>query len=185
MSEPSQPPARSAAPQLRARALRLLAQREHSRSELRRKLLLQATATATDTAADGPAGNAGAGHDAALEREAVVAVVESVLDWLEAQDFLSQRRFVDSRVHLRAPRFGISRIRQELARHGVQMEADAAQHLQATELQRAQSVWLRKFKTPAPDAAARARQMRFLAGRGFSPDVIRQVLRGDAGADDA
>jgi regulatory protein len=40
-------------------------------------------------------------------------------------------------------------------------------------------VWARKFGgEPPPDAAARARQMRFLAGRGFSADVIRRVLQG-------
>lgn len=163
------PSARSAATQLRARALRLLAQREHSRSELRNKLLRLAT---TDDV-----------HGAQSGREVAVTTVESVLDWLESHDFLSERRFVDSRVHLRAPRFGVNRIRQELARHGVRMDEVAAQHLHATELQRAQAVWLRKFKTPAPDAAARARQMRFLAGRGFSPEVIRQVVRGEG--DDA
>ncbi len=168
------PSARSAATQLRARALRLLAQREHSRSELRDKLLRLAAITD-----DEPARVAERGPQSG--REAVVATVESVLDWLESHDFLSERRFVDSRVHQRAPRFGVNRIRQELARHGVRMDEDAAQHLHATELQRAQAVWLRKFKTAAPDAAARARQMRFLAGRGFSPEVIRQVVRGDGG----
>ena len=31
---------------------------------------------------------------------------------------------------------------------------------------------------PAADAAGRLRQMRFLAGRGFAPEVIRKVVGG-------
>ncbi|HEY1391934.1 MAG TPA: RecX family transcriptional regulator, partial [Methylibium sp.] len=43
----------------------------------------------------------------------------------------------------------------------------------------AQEVWRRRFGgEPAEDAATRARQMRFLAGRGFSTEVIRRVVRG-------
>jgi len=36
-------------------------------------------------------------------------------------------------------------------------------------------VWLKKFGGPASDAHERARQMRFLAARGFSGEVIRRV----------
>jgi regulatory protein len=50
-----------------------------------------------------------------------------------------------------------------------------------TELERAREVWLRRFGQPPADAAERARQMRFLAGRGFETDIIRRVI---AGADD-
>ena len=35
-----------------------------------------------------------------------------------------------------------------------------------------------KFAGPAADAAGRAKQMRFLAARGFGGDVIGRVLRG-------
>jgi len=35
----------------------------------------------------------------------------------------------------------------------------------------------RKFAAPPSDAASRAKQARFLAGRGFSPDVIQRALR--------
>ena len=44
---------------------------------------------------------------------------------------------------------------------------------------RARAVWGRKFGCLAEDAAARARQMRFLAGRGFSAEVIRRVVSGE------
>ncbi|WP_235971506.1 regulatory protein RecX [Azohydromonas caseinilytica] len=106
------------------------------------------------------------------------SAVEELLDWLQAQRYLSEQRFAESRVHARAGRFGNLRIRQELAQHGVALDAEATQRLRDTELERCRAVWARKFGAEPPaDAAARARQMRFLAGRGFSADVIRRVLQ--------
>ncbi len=84
---------------------------------------------------------------------------------------------VESRIHAREARHGNLRIRQELARHGVELDADSAQALQASEFDRARDVWVRKFGGPAEDAAARARQARFLTGRGFSAETVRRVLR--------
>jgi regulatory protein len=144
---------------LKGRGLQILAQREHSRSELRRKLLAHARADAA-------------------EESNPVEQVEAVLDWLQAQRYLCEERFVESRVHARASRFGNLRIRQELAQHGVALSAEATQRLKDSELARAREVWSRKFGAPAADAAERARQMRFLAGRGFSSEVIHRVVRG-------
>jgi regulatory protein len=144
---------------LKGRGLQILAQREHSRSELRRKLLTHARADAAEEA--NPAEE-----------------VETVLDWLQAQRYLCEERFVESRVHARASRFGNVRIRRELSQHGVELTADAARQLKNSELARAREVWSRKFGQPAADAAERARQMRFLAGRGFSTEVIRRVVQG-------
>ncbi|MGA8784485.1 MAG: RecX family transcriptional regulator, partial [Polaromonas sp.] len=48
--------------------------------------------------------------------------------------------------------------------------------LKGSELERAREVWRRKFDGPAADAAGRAKQMRFLATRGFGGDVIRRVV---------
>ena len=164
-------PAGSAGRSLRARALQWLAQREHSRSELRRKLLEYAQRAADD--GDSPADAAPAGVDA-------------LLDWLEAHRYLSQERFVESRVHARAARFGNLRIRQELARHQVAMSPGAEQSLNDSELDRARDVWARKFAGPGLTASERAKQGRFLTGRGFSPEVVRCVLResGRATADE-
>ena len=52
--------------------------------------------------------------------------------------------------------------------------------LQASETDRALVLWQRKFGTPPSDLRDRARQVRFLTSRGFSGDVIRQVLRAAA-----
>ena len=152
---------------LKARALQWLAQREHSRVELRRKLLqLARQRAATLAAAD----------DAA---QAAAAEVDALLDWLVAQRYLSDTRFVESRVNARASHFGSLRIRQELGQHGATLDAATAERLKASELARARAVWARKYGgVPATQPAERARQMRFLAGRGFAAEVIRQVVRG-------
>ena len=146
---------------LQARALGWLAQREQSRSELRRKLLrvaLQAQDAEAEPADD------------------ITGQVERLLDALQAQGLLSEERFVESRVRVRAPNLGTRRIQLELARHGLKLAAQPLQQLRDSELQRAAQLWQRKFGAVAQDARERARQMRFLAGRGFSGEVIRRVL---------
>jgi len=95
---------------------------------------------------------------------------------------LSEARFVESRIHARAARYGNLRIQQELAQHGVAPDDSAREQLKASELSRAREVWRRKFGAPAAGAAERAKQMRFLAQRGFSAEVIRRVVAG--GEDD-
>jgi len=158
---------------LKARALQWLAQREHSRVELRRKLLPHAVAEVELVASD-----------AASAEPAPAARVEAALDWLEAHGYLSTERFVESRVHARSGRFGNLRIRHELKQHQVALPAEAAQVLKDSELQRARAVRERKFAQVPTTTAERARQARFLAGRGFSPDVIARALRTTVRADD-
>ena len=157
-------------PSLKARALKLLAQREHSAVELRRKLLGFALAQ-----------QAASQHDAERRvREpvpGVAAEIDALLDWLQAGGYLSESRFVESRLRTRAQRYGNLRIRDELDRHGVSLSPQAQADLAASEVERARAVWQRKFDALPADAAARARQTRFLAGRGFSADAIRRVLR--------
>lgn len=138
---------------LKARALRYLSMREHSRQELARKLQRYAQE----------------GDD-----------IEALLDWLERSKFLSQGRFVEALVHRRAARFGNRRILQELQSHGIQNAAlgDVKVALQSDEALRACEVWAGKFGERATDAAGRARQMRFLMQRGFSQTAIRVALEG-------
>ena len=151
-----------------------LAQREHSRVELRRKLLPHAVAEDELAAASG----------AASAEPAPAARVEAVLDWLEAHGCLSLERFVESRVHARSARFGNLRIRHELKQHQVALPPEAAHALKESELQRARAVRERKFAQVPATATERARQARFLAGRGFSPEVIARALRTTVHADD-
>ena len=168
---------------MKGRALQLLAQREHSRLELRRKLLRRLRddqRRQEGGTADGVTG-AGGEHTAPARSPAERhAEVDALLDWLQAHRYLSDERFVESRVHARAARFGNLRIRQELAQHGVDMSSAMLGDLRDSEIARAREVRQRKFGAPPATPADRARQARFLAGRGFSAEVVWQVLRGAA-----
>jgi regulatory protein len=155
---------------LQARALGWLAQREHSRDELRRKL--------RRVALQPPAGDDEADTVDCHEQDAAAAV-EQLLDLLQAKGLLSNDRFIESRVRVRSPGLGTRRIQMELARHGLKLLAQPMQQLRDSELERASQLWKRRFGTPAQDLRERARQMRFLAGRGFSGEVIRKVLAAD------
>ena len=163
---------------IKIRALQWLSQREHSRVELRDKLLRLLSR--------GPARASDAADPAQAEPADPAIEVDALLLWLESHGYLSQQRFVESRVHARQAKFGNLRIQQELQQHGAKLDPEAKQALKDTELQRAREVWGKKYTTPAPDAAGRVKQARFLAGRGFSMDVVRQVVRAGrrgAGAD--
>ena len=139
---------------LKGRALAALARREYSRLELARKLQP---------------------HAESAEQ------LDAVLDTLEAAKLLSNARFAESLAHRRAERFGVARVKQELKSHQLAPELIAEQvaQLRATEFERARAVWQKRFGELPLDAQARARQMRFLAARGFSADVIRRVVGGD------
>ena len=162
-------------PSLKARAIQWLAQREHSRLELQGKLLRHAMAE--DALAQGALNDANTGPGSSPTAEDPPARVAALLDWLEAHHHLSQQRFVESRVHARASRFGNLRIRQELAQHQLGLPPELASSLKDTELDRARAVWGGRFSGRPAGAAEQAKQARFLAGRGFSGEVIRRVLR--------
>ena len=188
---------------LKSRALQWLAQREHSRPELRRKLLAHARfagrqEASLSRAADEARGSAVSADDRSDDTRACTACadakaddvhdgdpgleqeVDATLDWLETRGFLSAERFAESRIHAREGRFGNLRIRQELGRHEIRLAPAAAQALADSELERARAVCRRRFSEAPTSAAQRARQARFLSSRGFSGEVIRRVLR-DAG----
>lgn len=166
-------------PDLQARALRWLAQREHSRVELRAKLLRSARQAAARDPGDGSADDERArdnGDDDRSDAPAVeIAAIDALLDRLEARGLLSDERFVQSRLRVRATGAGLRRLEAELARHALALPAADRERLQASEVQRAAALWRHRFGGVAADPKERARQMRFLAGRGFAADVIRRA----------
>ena len=182
---------------LKGRALALLAQREHSPAELRRKLLRHARSEAVEAAVaavaaasspfDGPDDAALAEAAASIDETAIAARLDELLDWLRTHKYLSEERFVESRVHARAARYGQLRIRQELAQHGLKLNDETAQALKASEFERAAEVLRHKFPHAPATPAERARQSRFLASRGFASEVVARLVRAGAarGRDDA
>jgi regulatory protein len=139
---------------LRQRALDILARREYTRLELKRKLAPHA------------------GDESELD---------ALLEDFQKRGWLSEERFTEQMLHARRAKFGTRRIVQELRQKGVSEEAIGAAlpELKDGELETAKAVWAKKFGTPAADAREKARQVRFLASRGFSQDVIWKVLRQD------
>jgi recombination protein RecA len=113
--------------------------------------------------------------------------LDKILDELQAKDFINDQRAADSLIHRRAGRLGTSRVLHELRGKGVDAAtvSQAASQLKATELARATEVWRKKFGESATDASQRVKQMRFLAGRGFAPEVIRRVVSGSDDCDES
>jgi regulatory protein len=142
--------------ELRARALRLLARREHSRSELARKLAPRAQSP---------------------------EALDTLLDALEQKKQLSNERFAAERARVLARKFGAARIRLDLKSKGID-GALAEQFSAGGELERARIILQKKYRLPAGTREERARRMRFLQSRGFAHETIRKLLSSDA-EDDA
>jgi SOS response regulatory protein OraA/RecX len=137
---------------LRGRALGYLSRREHSRAELSRKLTPHL------------------GENDSLD---------TLLDALEREGWLSNERYVESVLHRRGTRLGTGRIVNELKRNGIDetLIRDAGAELNKTELARAREVWSKKYGKPPTTPAERAKQARFLAARGFTSGTIMKVLK--------
>lgn len=148
------------APSLKSRALRLLAQREHTRLELEQKLRPLAT-TSDDLA--------------------------GVLDRLEQAGLINESRVLASVLHRRSVQRGAMRITNELQQKGVSpaLIAQAEAELKTTEVARARAVWEKKFGTRANNPKEYARQWRFMGSRGFDTSVLKQILSDQPDFDEA
>ncbi len=102
-----------------------------------------------------------------------------MLDALERDGYLSTARFVDAVVRTRGARYGVRRVAWELNQRGVAAadQALALQGLRQTEADRAWQAWERRFGQAPSSPLERARQQRFLLGRGFGADAIGSVFR--------
>ena len=138
-----------------ARALRLLARRDHTRRELAAKL---------------------APHVEDPDK------LESLLDELTARGWLSEARVAEQVVHAKRARYGPARIRRALVERGVPdaLIEPVLAGLKLTELEAAATLWAKKFRAAPHDRAAQAKQVRFLQSRGFSLDVAMRVVRSRA-----
>jgi len=134
--------------ELRARALRLLARREHSRAELARKLAPRAESP---------------------------AALAQLLEALAAKKQLSDERYAELRAHQLARKYGAARIRADLKAKGIAPEI-VARATGDEELERARAILARKYRDAAVTRGECARRMRFLQGRGFSHETIRKLL---------
>ncbi|HKU70023.1 MAG TPA: regulatory protein RecX [Burkholderiales bacterium] len=141
-----------------AAAVRLLARREHSIEELRRKLLSKGYPPDT---------------------------IEPVVQKLAGKRLVSDERFTSSFVHHHAKRGqGPVRIRAELRQQGIadpQVE-EALRSADIDWVQLAREVRRRKFGATAPRSLGeRAKQARFLQYRGFDAEQLHAAFREESG----
>lgn len=141
-------------PSLKARAISLLSRRDQSRVELQRKLAIYA--------------------------ESPEAIAEVILA-LEIEGYFSEARFAQSFARRRGERYGVARVKQELNGHKLDatLMETTVDTLKKSEFARGYEVWSRRFDALASDSAARVKQQRFLAGRGFSMSVIARIIKGE------
>ena len=132
--------------ELRQRAVSLLARRDHARRELETKL--------RSKVGDHPA-------------------LAAVIEWCEEHGFIDDRRFAGFVVRSRIDRGqGVLRIRQELQHRGVASELieSALQETEVDWFALAREVRARRFRQYPQDQKEKARQLRFLQGRGFDAE---------------
>jgi regulatory protein len=135
--------------ELKARALRYLVRREHSRDELARKLAPYAETS---------------------------EILEGLLRELDSRKQLSNERFAEARTRQLARKYGAATIRHDLKAKGV--EAHIVERVSAEgELERARAILSRKYRVPATTREERAKRARFLQSRGFSYPTIYQAVR--------
>jgi regulatory protein len=137
-----------------ARALRLLARREHSRQELLQKLQLRGLNTAT---------------------------IEAALKELEQRGWLSEERFCTAYVNSRKARgLGPLRIMAELQARGIAASAARLAVEPAAPHWREQAVceYRKHYGESVPENRLEyARRARYLAARGYTAELIRDICR--------
>ncbi len=144
-----------------AAAVRLLARREHSIDELRRKLVGKGYAPET---------------------------VGPVIEKLAGKRLISDERFTSSFVHHHAKRGqGPVRIRAALRQQGIS-DSQVKEALRCAEVdwvRLAREVRRRKFGAASPRSLGeRAKQARFLQYRGFDSEQLRAAFRDESGEAD-
>lgn len=135
----------------------------------------------------GPAADDAAAHEAAANTaheqaaawlEEQSRLIPTVLDEMQAKGWLDDRRAAEALLRQRSARLGQARLRQALQQKGI--DADTCQELLQETAQhehaRAQALWQKKFGTLPSTPAERAKQMRFLASRGFAAAIIHRIL---------
>lgn len=137
-------------------AVRLLSMREHSRTELQRKL---------------------------LQRKKAVEDIEMILDKLEGEGLQSDARFAEQYIHFRAEKgYGPKRLKMELKEKGLSsaMIEHGMDEAEVDWFDLASSVWRKKFRDKvAENWQEKSKQMQFLDYRGFTQEQIQSCISDD------
>lgn len=162
MTEPSS--RRSGYARLLDRAIRILAMRDHSEQELRRKL------AAPVMSKNGPEA-----LDVTPEE------LEQVVAWCIENRYLDDNRFVGQFIASRSRKgYGPARIRQELSHKGIARQAveQAMRECDIDWVSLARAQAQRKYGEPLPSAfAEKVKIQRFLLYRGYLMEDIQEIWR--------
>lgn len=111
--------------------------------------------------------------------EQLQAEIGRVLDELEQHGLLSDARTADALLLAKAARYGSRRLKQMLQAKSLDAALVTSTLARAhdSEFERAQTIWQRRFGVAPGDLRERAKQQRFLAGRGFDSAVIERVIK--------
>lgn len=136
---------------LRARAMAIVARRETSRLQLKRKLAPYAES----------------------EDE-----LENVLDEFAAKNWQSDERYTEAFIHSRYGKYGSLRLKHALQANGIATEV-IADKLPDTESELANAVAVlhKKFGEPAQNIKDKQKQIRFLLYRGFTMETACKALK--------
>lgn len=144
----------------REMALRWLARRDYSRSELAQKL---------------------------RARRVPLTEIEATLDDFERLGYLSDARYAQAVVSQRVGRLSRRAIARDLHDRGIASDTakDALSTLaERDELADAMALWERRFGRAPVDDRDKARQVRFIVSRGYSASIAFKVLRAAGAAGD-
>jgi regulatory protein len=140
-------------------AMNILARREHSRAELKQKL---------------------------LERDFAAAEIDTVIENLASRNLQSDKRFTEAYVIMRTNRgYGPLRIEAELRERGIGQEL-AQKFIEPHAdkwFELASKAHRKKFGTGkgrnSKDFAQQAKEMRYLQYKGFGTEQIRKAIKGN------
>ncbi|WP_114195812.1 recombination regulator RecX [Edaphovirga cremea] len=168
---------------LLSRAMRLLSQRDHSESELRRKLAEQPFSVRLQAAQKrrDPPENPSSEKPSLEDREINPEWIDQVIEYCYQHDWLDDTRFALSYLRSRSRKgYGVQRIRSELMQKGVEKEI-VSTALETCELdwcKLAKEVAERKFGDSLPtEWHEKAKVQRYLLYRGFFQEEIQSIYR--------
>ena len=131
----------------------ILSRREHSRTELRTKLIV---------------------------REFPVEQIDALLDVLIQEGLQSDERFAESYIRFRSRRgFGLRRLLQELEQRGVSASIvnQAVSVSEVDFFQVAEVAFRKKFSRKAVTIMEKSKQVRFMEYRGFYTEEVNHAIR--------
>ena len=142
---------------IKKRALYYLGKREYSRLELHKKI-----------------------NAFAQELELETQDIKAILNDLEGNNWLSDRRFTEQFILSKKNKYGVEKIRYELKVRGV---ADTIINTELVKIKTenyslAKKIWAKKFDGAPKSLEERNKQIRFLQGRGIDIELIHQILSG-------